>query len=106
VAGMALYWAAEICALWAALRAVGVSCSPLVVIVGYATGFVLTPRGLPLAGAGVAEVLVPISLHWLGVPLAPAVVATLAAELTRLLVALPFALATHDEVQQLVETAA
>lgn len=104
--GMALYWAAEICALWAALRAVGVTCSPLVAILGFATGYVLTPRGLPLAGAGIAEVLLPFALHWLGVPLPSAVVAAFAAELTRLLVSLPFALATHGEVQALVETAA
>ncbi len=104
--GMAIYWAAEIAALWASLRAFGVSCSPPVAIVGLATGYVLTPRGLPLAGAGIAEVLVPVSLHWLGVPLAGAVVAAFAAELTRLVVSLPFTLASRREVQELVETAA
>jgi uncharacterized membrane protein YbhN (UPF0104 family) len=105
-AGMALYWCAEIGALWAALEAFGVSCSPLVAIVGFATGYVLTPRGLPLAGAGIAEVLVPLGLSWLGVALPAAVVAVFAAELTRLGVSIPFALLTREEVQELVETAA
>ncbi len=100
--GMALYWAAEIGALWASLRAFGVAASPPVAIVGYATGYVLTPRGLPLAGAGIAEVLVPLSLHWLGVSLAVAVVAAFAAELTRLLVSVPFVLGAHREVRELV----
>ena len=82
------------------------TCSPAVAIVGFASGYVLTPRGLPLAGAGVAEVLVPISLHWLGVPLAPAVVAAFAAELTRLAVSLPLTLASYGAVRDLVESAA
>lgn len=105
-AGMVLYWCAEIGALWAALEAFGVSCSPLVAIVGFATGYVLTPRGLPLAGAGIAEVLVPLALSWLGVGLPAAVVATFAAELTRMVVALPLALVTSGEVQELVGSAA
>jgi hypothetical protein len=104
-AGMLLYWCAEIGALWAALRAFGITCSPLVAIVGFATGYVLTPRGLPLAGAGIAEVLVPLGLKWLGVALPAAIVAAFAAELTRLVVSIPFALLTREDVQELVETA-
>ena len=104
-AGMALYWFAEICALWASLRAFGVDCSASVATLGFATGYVLTPRGLPLAGAGLAEVLVPLSLSWLGVGIAPAVVAAFAAELTRLAVSFPFAMATRREVRELVEAA-
>jgi uncharacterized membrane protein YbhN (UPF0104 family) len=103
-AGMAFYWAAEIAALWASLRAFGAHVSAPIVITGYATGYVLTPRGLPLAGAGIAEVLVPLGLKWLGVGLATAVVAVFAAELTRLLVSIPFALATIEEVQEIVDT--
>ncbi len=105
IAGMTLYWAAEIAALWASLRAFGLDASTPVVLVGYATGYVLTPRGLPLAGAGIAEVLVPIALRWLGVPLAVAVPAAFAAEATRLLVSIPFTLAARKEVQELVEAA-
>ncbi len=104
-AGMALYWAAEITALWCSLRAFGVTASPVVVIVGCATGYVLTPRGLPLAGAGIAEVLVPFALHWLGIPLATAVAAVFAAELTRLVVSVPFVLGSRGPVQELVDSA-
>lgn len=102
-AGMALYWAAEIGALWASLRAFGVNATLPAVVVGYATGYVLTPRGLPLAGAGIAEVLVPLGLHWVGVALPVAVVAAFAAEMARLFVSVPFALATQHEVRELVE---
>lgn len=104
-AGMALYWFAEIAALWASLRAFGIDCPPSVVTLGFATGYVLTPRGLPLAGAGLAEVLVPLSLSWLGVGIAAAIVAAFAAELTRLAVSFPFAMATQREVRELVEAA-
>jgi len=102
IAGMVLYWAAEAGALWASLRAFGISSSPAVAILGYATGYVLTPRGLPLAGAGISEVLVPVSLMWLGVPLAAAVPAALAAELVRLGVSVPVALHSREEVHRLV----
>ncbi len=101
-AGMAVYWAAEAGALWAALRAFGISCAPSVAILGCATGYVLTPRGLPLAGAGISEALVPVSLMWLGVPLAAAVPAALAAELTRLAVSLPPAALSRRTVHRLV----
>jgi hypothetical protein len=100
--GMLLYWLAEAGALWAALRTFGVSCTPAVAILGFATGYVLTPRGLPLAGAGIAEVLVPLSLMWLGVPLAAAVPAAFAAELVRLAVSVPLAVLARGEVHRLV----
>lgn len=100
--GMALYWAAEAGALWACLRAFGIACPPAVALLGCATAYVLTPRGLPLAGAGIAEVLLPVSLMWLDVPLAAAVPAALAAELVRLAVSLPPAALAAGEVQRLV----
>src|SRR5581483_2528212 len=102
LAGMALYWAAEAGALWAGLRAFGVSCAPAVAILACATAYVLTPRGLPLTGAGITEALVPLSLMWLGIPLAAAVPAALAAELARLAVSLPLAALSKREVHRLV----
>jgi hypothetical protein len=102
LAGMALYWAAEAGTLWAGLRAFGISCAPSVAILACATSYVLTPRGLPLTGAGFTEALIPVSLMWLGVPLAAAVPAALAAELARLAVSLPLAALSKQEVQRLV----
>ena len=74
---MTLYWAAEIVSLWAALRLFGIHCSAAVVILGYATGHVLTPRSVPLAGVGVTEVLLTLALVSLGLPLARTLVAVL-----------------------------
>ena len=44
-------------------------------IIGYAAGYALTRRTLPLAGAGVVEALLPFALVWVGADLAPAVLA-------------------------------
>lgn len=104
LAGMVLHWCAEVACLWAALHAFGRSEDVAVVTLGFATGLVLTPRTLPLAGAGIVEILLPLSLMWVGVPLASAVVAVLAAELTRLIVYLPLALAAEQRVRVLVES--
>src|SRR5256714_9916205 len=52
------------------------SVAPL--LIGYATGYALTRRTLPLAGAGAVEALLPFALLWTGTPLAAAVTAVLA----------------------------
>jgi len=72
--GMGLYWAGEIFSLAAALHAFH-SERPAVaaLIVAFATGYALTRRTLPLAGAGVVEVLLPLALVWSGATLAAAV---------------------------------
>lgn len=72
--GMALYWAADIASLGACLAFVQGSMPPVaVLIVGYATGYALTRRSLPLAGAGAAEALMPFAMHWMNMALAVAV---------------------------------
>jgi uncharacterized membrane protein YbhN (UPF0104 family) len=74
--GMGLYWIGEIFSLSAALHAFG-SPRPAIaaLIIGYATGYALTRRTLPLAGAGVVEALLPFALMWVGAGLAAAVLA-------------------------------
>jgi uncharacterized membrane protein YbhN (UPF0104 family) len=53
-------------------------------IIGYATGYALTRRTLPLGGAGSVEVLVSFALAWAGIPLAKAVLAVCAYRLFNL----------------------
>ena len=72
--GMAVYWAADIFVLWACIavfsgRQPGVA----TIIIGYATGYALTRRALPLAGAGAVESLLPFALSWTGIGLGVAV---------------------------------
>jgi uncharacterized membrane protein YbhN (UPF0104 family) len=92
--GMTLYWTAEIGMLFAAARLFGVVLGPAHAVIAYATGYTLTRRSMPLGGAGATEILLALSLHWVGVPLAralPVVVAYRGANL--LLPAIPALLA-------------
>jgi len=77
--GMLLYWAGEIAALGLCLDVFGHRRGAIAVItVGYATGYALARRALPLAGAGVVEGLMPFALTWVGFPLAPSILAVIA----------------------------
>jgi uncharacterized membrane protein YbhN (UPF0104 family) len=78
-AGIALYWAGDIFCLWACLHAFFAQPPPTAqLVLGYATGYALTRRTLPLGGAGIVETLLPFSLGWVGIALAPAVLAVVA----------------------------
>src|SRR3954470_16793015 len=77
--GTGIYWFGDIACLALCLRAFEghfPSFAPL--LIGYATGYALTRRTLPFAGAGAVEALLPFALLWTGTPLAAAVTAVLA----------------------------
>ncbi len=76
--GMSVYWAGDILALWACLTAFSGSPSVSALILGYASGYALSRRTLPFAGAGAVEALLPFALTWVGVPLAPALLSVFA----------------------------
>lgn len=77
--GMTLYWAGDAFCLWACLYGfLGKPLPVLPFIVGYATGYALSRRTLPLAGAGVVEALLPFALLWVSLPLAAGMLAVLA----------------------------
>jgi uncharacterized membrane protein YbhN (UPF0104 family) len=76
--GTTLYWVGDIGCLWACLRVFNDSPDLAALIIGYATGYALTRRTLPLGGAGSVEALVSFSLAWAGIPLAQAVLAVCA----------------------------
>ena len=77
VLGFPVYWAGDILALWAALRAFDgrIGLGPLVL--GYTTAYVVTSLPLPAGGAGGVEAGLTFSLQAVGVALAPALLATL-----------------------------
>jgi uncharacterized membrane protein YbhN (UPF0104 family) len=78
-AGAVAYWGGDIFCLWATLHAFEAHHPPVAqLVVGYATGYALTRRALPLGGAGVVEALLPFSLSWLKIALAPALLAVFA----------------------------
>jgi uncharacterized membrane protein YbhN (UPF0104 family) len=76
--GTTLYWVGDVACLWACLRAFHETPDLAALVIGYATGYALTRRTLPLGGAGSVEALVPFALAWAGVGLAPAVLAVAA----------------------------
>lgn len=77
--GTAVYWFGDILCLWACLQAFTHG-SPNIslLLLGYATGYALTRRTLPLGGAGAVEALLPFALSWCGISLAAAVLAVFA----------------------------
>jgi uncharacterized membrane protein YbhN (UPF0104 family) len=76
--GTTLYWVGDIGCLWACLRAFHDSPDLAALVIGYATGYALTRRMLPLGGAGSVEVLVTFALAWTGIPLVHALLAVCA----------------------------
>jgi uncharacterized membrane protein YbhN (UPF0104 family) len=104
--GTALYWFGDMVALWACLRVfVPHDISILRLMLGYATGFALTRRTLPLGGAGVVEALLPFALAWVSVvPLASAVLAVFAYRIFNLWLPLLPALAAVPHVRGLRAT--
>ncbi|HEU5280032.1 MAG TPA: lysylphosphatidylglycerol synthase domain-containing protein [Gaiellaceae bacterium] len=82
--GTTLYWIGDVGCLWAGLRAFHDSPDLAALVIGYATGYALTRRTLPLGGAGSVEALVTFALAWAGIPLAKAVLAVCAYRLFNL----------------------
>jgi uncharacterized membrane protein YbhN (UPF0104 family) len=83
--GTLAYWVGDIFCLWATLQAFSAQPPPVAqLMVGYATGYALSRRALPLGGAGVVEILLPYSLGWLNIALLPALLAVFAYRLINL----------------------
>ena len=77
--GMAVYWTADIFVLWACIAVFsGHQPGVATIVIGYATGYALTRRALPLAGAGAVEALLPFALSWTGIGLGVAVASVFA----------------------------
>jgi uncharacterized membrane protein YbhN (UPF0104 family) len=77
--GTAVYWFGDIVCLWACLHAFAIHMPSLpLLLIGYATGYALTRRTLPFAGAGAVEALLPFALSWMGISLPAAVLAVFA----------------------------
>ena len=76
--GTSLYWFCELVCLWASLRAFHAEVAIPALVLAYATGYVISRRGLPLGGIGIAEAFLTFSLFWLGVPLAKALLGVFA----------------------------
>jgi hypothetical protein len=74
--GALIYWVGELLTVWSALRAFGVNLGIAPLIVGYATGYASTMLPLPAGGAGSVDAASTYALTLVGVPLGPALLAT------------------------------
>lgn len=71
--GASVYWAGDVACLWASLKPFGATPTLPAIVLAHAVGYVLTRRTLPFAGAGVVELLMPLTLVAAGAPFAGAV---------------------------------
>jgi uncharacterized membrane protein YbhN (UPF0104 family) len=104
--GISLYWAADIAALWAALRTFGIDLGVGKLIIAYASGYAATRRSLPLGGAGATEALMTYALYWVREPLAPALAAVMLYRLFNFLLIAAPAVIAHRQLPRLISRAA
>jgi uncharacterized membrane protein YbhN (UPF0104 family) len=71
--GASVYWAGDVFCLWASLKPFDAAPRFAPIVLAHAVGYVLTRRTLPLAGAGIVEVLMPLTLVASGAPFAGAI---------------------------------
>jgi hypothetical protein len=103
VPGMALFWAAEAFAAWAALAALGVRMNVAALIVGFGTGMVFTRRMGPLGGAGVLILVLPPALWYSGASLAAAVAGVFIYQVLFLWLPMPAALTLLPTLRAMAE---
>jgi uncharacterized membrane protein YbhN (UPF0104 family) len=100
--GTAAYWAGDIACLWGALQVFGnPRLSVPALILGYATGYVLTRRSLPAGGAGIVEIALTFALHWVGFPFVRALLGVVVYRLFNLWLPILPALAVLPAVNEL-----
>jgi uncharacterized membrane protein YbhN (UPF0104 family) len=103
--GATLYWALDIASFYGAIRFVGLQPDLGETILAYATGYALTRRSLPLAGAGVTEALMTFSLYWVGQPVPAALAAVVVYRVFNFVIpALP-ALVVRPRIKPLLDAA-
>jgi uncharacterized membrane protein YbhN (UPF0104 family) len=100
--GTAAYWAGDIACLWGALQFFGnPKLSIPALIIGYATGYVLTRRSLPAGGAGIVEIALTFALTWVGFPFVRALLGVVVYRLFNLWLPILPALAVLPQVEEL-----
>jgi hypothetical protein len=93
VAGMVLFWAAEIFAIWCGLAAFGFRMDWAQLVIGAGTGMLFTRRTGPLAGAGILMLSLSASIWYSGAPLATAVAGVFAYRVLALWLPMPLSMA-------------
>ena len=105
-AGMTLFWAGEMFALWAGLAAFGARVSVPFVMLAVAVGYVLTRRAAPFGGAGFIDTFLALCLWDFNVPLAQAIAGVFAYRFFSLFAIMPFSFATLPALRSIGSPAA
>jgi hypothetical protein len=103
LAGMTLFWAADLFSGWAGLAMFGFAMNVGQFVVGFGTGMVFTRRTGPLAGAGILTVVLSVTLWYSGAPFGPAVAGVFAYRFLALLMPMPFSLAALGTIREVGE---
>jgi uncharacterized membrane protein YbhN (UPF0104 family) len=98
--GASVYWLGDVTCLWASLKPFGATPTLPAIILAHAVGYVLTRRTLPFAGAGIVEVLMPLTLVAAGAPFAGAVLGVIVYRIFNLWLPLLPALAALPSVRR------
>jgi uncharacterized membrane protein YbhN (UPF0104 family) len=98
--GASVYWAGDVACLWASLKPFGATPTLPAIVLAHAVGYVLTRRTLPFAGAGIVEVLMPLTLLAAGASFAGAVLGVIVYRIFNLWLPLIPALAALPTVRR------
>ncbi len=99
--GMTAFWVAESFMGWSALAAFGLRMNWAQFIIGFGTGMVFTRRTGPLAGAGVLDLILPVTVWASGAPFATAVVGLFVYRAVSLWLPMPFSLARLPQLRDM-----
>jgi uncharacterized membrane protein YbhN (UPF0104 family) len=101
--GFLVFWAGDIFTMWAALRAFGAHVGVTPLVLAYTTAYVITSLPLPAGGSGGVEAGLAFTLTAVGVPLVPALLATLVYRVYTLWLPIGIAAAFLPQVPRLNE---
>ncbi len=96
IAGIAVYWAGEMLALYGALRMFDARLGAAALIIAFASGYVLTQRSSPASFSGLIIILLVIMLHLVGVHYGAAFLATYSYLVVSILLPLGYLAAMHQ----------
>ncbi len=101
VAGITVFSAGELLAIWAAMATFGYRVPWPTLVLGYGVAYVISRRAAPLGGAGAIDVLLIVALHQAGVPLPVAVAGTCTYRFFNLWCAMPVSLLALPGIRRL-----
>jgi uncharacterized membrane protein YbhN (UPF0104 family) len=103
LAGFPVFWAGDILCMYAALQAFDVHLDLAPLVLAYTSAYVITSLPLPAGGAGGVEAGLVFSFDAVGVPVAPAVLATLVYRFFTLWLPIAVAAVAVTQVKRLAE---